>query len=144
MNDAFRDHYGFVDRPLDEQLEQIRHAMDRPDFDPALWWHVYDGEQVVANCWCNNNHEGDHTVGYVQSIGVRKPWRGRGLGKSLLLHAFGEFYRRGMKGAALDVDAESLTGATRLYESVGMSMAHRNAIYGNELRPGDDLAVREL
>ena len=39
-----------------------------------------------------------------------------------MLHSFAEFHRRGQTGAALDVDSASLTGATRLYESVGMSL----------------------
>lgn len=142
--DAFRDHYGFVERPAAESVEEIGHAMEHPEYDPTLWWHVYEGDEMVANCWCTNNHEGDKTIGYVQSLGVRKPWRGRRLGRNLLLHAFGEFYRRGMRGAALDVDAHSLTGATRLYESVGMAEEHRNATYIKELRPGQDLATRSL
>jgi ribosomal protein S18 acetylase RimI-like enzyme len=99
---------------------------------------------MVANCWCTGNHEGDDMVGYVQSLGVRKPWRGRGIARNLLLHAFGEFRRRGKRGAALDADAHSLTGATRLYESVGMREVHRNAVYVKELRSGEDLAVRSL
>ncbi len=115
-----------------------------PDADPTLWWHLYEGDQIVANCWCSNNHEGDKSVGYVQSLGVRKPWRGRGFGRNLLLHAFGEFHRRGMRGAALDVDAQSLTGATRLYESVGMTEVHQRAIYLRELRAGTELVTRSL
>ncbi len=142
--DAFRDHYGFVERPLEERLVDLRHTISRPDFDPSLWWHLYEGDEAVANLWCSGDHEGDRTVGYVGSLGVRKAWRGRGLGRNLLLHAFGEFYRRGRRGAALDVDAQSLTGATGLYESVGMTETYRNAAYAKELRPGRDFAVRAL
>ena len=142
--DAFQDHYGYVERPLEDRLEEMRHAMEHPLYDPTLWWHLYDGDEMVANLWCLNNHEGDRGVGYVQSLGVRKPWRGRGLGKNLLLHCFGEFHRRGMRGAALDVDVHSLTGATRLYEAVGMSETHRSALYLKELRAGEDLAIRTL
>lgn len=142
--DAFRDHYGFVERPLAVRVEEIRRTMHRPDFDQTLWWLVWDGGQVVANCWCIGNNEGDESVGYVMSLGVRNPWRGRGIGRALLLLAFGEFYDRGRSRAALDADAHSLTGATRLYESVGMSEIHRNAAYIKELRPGTDLATRAL
>ena len=49
--------------------------------------------------------------GYVSSLGVRRPWRKRGLGLALLQHSFGEMKRRGMTRASLDVDAENLTGA---------------------------------
>jgi ribosomal protein S18 acetylase RimI-like enzyme len=143
-SEAFRDHYGYVERPLEQRLTQLRHAMARPDFDATLWWHAFDGDEMVANCWCSGNHEGDTSVGYVQSLGVRKPWRGRGIARNLLLHAFGEFHRRGKTGAALDADAHSLTGATRLYESVGMTEIHRNAVFVKELRSGEDLATRSL
>lgn len=142
--DAFRDHYGYVDRRFEQRLEELRHNLRHPEFDPTLWWHLYEGDEIVANLWCYPAHEGDGEVGYVQSLGVRKPWRGRGIGRNLLLHAFGEFHRRGKGGAALDVDAHSLTGATRLYESVGMRETFRNAAYSKELRPGRDLSVRSL
>jgi ribosomal protein S18 acetylase RimI-like enzyme len=52
--------------------------------------------------------------------GVRRPWRRRGLGLALLRRAFGEFQRRGERLVQLGVDAASPTGATRLYERVGM------------------------
>jgi len=47
----------------------------------------------------------------------------------LLLHAFAEFRHRGLKGAVLGVDAESNTGANRLYEQAGMHVAARFDIY---------------
>ena len=142
--DAFRDHYGYVERPMEDRIAEVRQAMERPDHDPSLWWHAYDGAEMVANCWCLGNHEGDQEVGYVQSLGVRPAWRGRGIARSLLLHAMGEFYRRGRRRAALDADAHSLTGATRLYESVGMAETYRNATYLKKLRSGADLATRTL
>jgi ribosomal protein S18 acetylase RimI-like enzyme len=60
---------------------------------------------------------------------VLRPWRRRGLGRALLLQAFAAFRERGLARAALGVDAESLTGANRLYESAGMHVAARFDIY---------------
>ncbi len=140
--ESFQDHYGYVDRPVDARLEELRHRTAHARFDPSLQWHLYEGDELVAINWCNSSHEGDDTVGYVQTLGVRKPWRGRGLARSLLLLSFAEFHRRGHRGAALDVDADSITGATRLYESVGMREVHRSASYSKELRAGVDLARR--
>ncbi len=139
---AFQDHYGFVERPIEERVAELRHRTEHPLFDPELNWHLYDGGELVAVNWCNGDSEGDAAVGYVQTLGVRRPWRGRGLARNLLLHAFGEFQRRGKRRAALDVDAHSITGATRLYESVGMAETHRTANYVRELRDGVDLARR--
>lgn len=142
--ESFRDHYGFVEMPLDVGLERFRMTMGRPGFDPALWWNAYSGDEIVAHCWAYGEHEGDPTVGYVSSLGVTRPWRGRGLGRVLLETCFGELARRGKTAVALDVDAQSLTGATRLYESVGMVETFRAAACEKELRTGVDLATRSL
>ncbi len=69
-------------------------------------------------------------------VAVRHPWRGRGLGLALLRHAFGEFYRRGVREVGLSVDAVSTTGAPRLYRRAGMRVAGRYMLYQRELRPG--------
>jgi ribosomal protein S18 acetylase RimI-like enzyme len=53
-------------------------------------------------------------------VGVRPRWRGRGIGEALLSHSLNVFRRRGLAAAALNVDAENITGALRLYRKVGM------------------------
>ena len=67
------------------------------------------------------------------ALGVRRPWRGRGVGRALLLHTFGEFHRRGVDRVSLGVDAENPTGATRLYESVGMNTVLEQSVYEKSL-----------
>ena len=67
--------------------------------------------------------------GWVGTLGTRKPRRGKGLGRALLLTAFGEFYRRGETLVRLAVDAGNETGATQLYESVGMRVALQADVY---------------
>ena len=142
IDEAFRDHYGFVERPLEAGLERLRHRMSLPTFDPSLWWVAREGDTVVGACLCEPSADGDETIGYVGSLSVRRPWRSRGLAKALLLNAFGELFRRGRKAVTLHVDAQNLTGATGLYEAVGMKESERYAAFETELRPGEDLAVR--
>jgi ribosomal protein S18 acetylase RimI-like enzyme len=60
---------------------------------------------------------------------VRPGWRGRGYGRALLQHSFREFRRRGYTRAALGVDADNATGATQLYESVGMHAEQEMAVW---------------
>lgn len=67
--------------------------------------------------------------GWVGTLGTRKPWRGKGLGRALLLTAFGELCRRGETRVRLAVDAGNETGATQLYESVGMRVAWQADVY---------------
>ena len=69
---------------------------------------------------------------------MRRPWRKRGLGEALLLASFGEFYGRGMKTIGLGVDAQNPTGATRLYQKVGMVAVSEFVTYEKELRSGHE------
>ena len=56
-------------------------------------------------------------------------------GRRCCVRAFEALYARGRQGADLHVDADSLTGATRLYERVGMTAHPRFATWEKELRP---------
>jgi ribosomal protein S18 acetylase RimI-like enzyme len=102
---------------------------------------VLDGDQVAGLCLCQPTVDDEPGMGWVTTLGVRRPWRRQGLGTALLLHSFGEFYRRGIFKAGLGVDAESLTGATRLYTNAGMrpEPGKQWSLYEKELRPGVDL-----
>lgn len=142
--DGFRDHYGFVETSIDQRERRLQHYMTMTGHDPELWWVASEKERLIAFNLCEPSHEGDDGVGYVASLAVLPSHRGRGLGRALLLTAFEKFHRMGKKGAALGVDADSLTGATRLYESVGMRPGTRYALWETVLRDGEDLATLEL
>jgi len=139
--EAFRDHWGFIERPPEEEIVRWRHEVEGdPNFDPNLWFLAMDGEEIAGVCLCSPTDWSILGYGHVSSLGVLRPWRRRGLGTALLRHAFCEMFRRGKSGVSLGVDAESLTGATRLYERVGMVVDQQRDIYELELRPGIDLA----
>jgi GNAT superfamily N-acetyltransferase len=128
MIEAFEDEWNFVAMPFEEWRE-LRLVKD-PDFDPTLWFLVRDGNEIAA---VMRNEPDRSGAGFVGAIGVRKPWRKRGLALALLRHAFSEFYRRGKRRVALGVDAENPTGATRLYERAGMHVAFEAVTYGKEI-----------
>ena len=109
-----------------EEWRELRLVKD-PDFDPTLWFVVRDGDEIAA---VMRNEPDRSGAGFVGAIGVRKPWRKRGIALALLYHAFGEFYRRGKRRVALGVDAENPTGATRLYERAGMQVAFEAVALG--------------
>jgi ribosomal protein S18 acetylase RimI-like enzyme len=69
-------------------------------------------------------------------LGVRRPWRRRGLGLALLHASFREFRARGLPRALLGVDSENTTGATRLYERAGMRVERTSDSYEKVLREG--------
>jgi len=131
QNEAFRDHWGSHDVTLEEWK---RSRFDDPEFDSTLWPIAWDGPSgEVAGFSLNRYRMG---IGWIRTLGVRRPWRKRGLGEALLLHSFGEFYKRGTKTIGLGVDAQNPTGATRLYQKVGMHAASEYVTYEKELRPG--------
>lgn len=142
---SFRDHYGFVEEPFEYSLGRWRHIISHnPHFDPSLWFLALDGEQVCGVCYCTPFTEEDPEMGWVQTLGVLREWRGRGVGLALLQTAFTAFYLRGMVKVGLGVDAESLTGATRLYEKAGMRVFREYHAYELELRPGLELSTQKL
>ncbi len=129
QNEAFRDHPGSQESTLEEWQH---YRFDDPEFDGSLWMIAWDGEQV-AGFSLNRYRMG---IGWIRTIGVRRPWRKRGIGEALLLHSFAEYYRRGTHTIGLGVNAHNPTGATRLYQKVGMHPASEHVTYEKELRPG--------
>ena len=124
--EAFADHWDYHRIPFDEWRT---FAVDDHSYDPSLWWLVDDGDELAAytiNSW---HASGDPRFGWIGSLGVRRPWRRRGLATALLLHSFRDFRERGGTRVGLGVDGKNTTGAVRLYESVGMHVARRNDMY---------------
>lgn len=131
--EAFADHWEFVREPFATWRAGL---VEHPSFDPLLWFLAEEGRELAGLCLCGVHESGDPAFGYVTILAVRRPWRRRGLGLALLRHAFREFRRRGMTRAGLDVDAENLTGAVRLYERAGMWIVKRRDILEKPLSSG--------
>jgi len=55
----------------------------------------------------------DPELGFVFALGVRRPWRRRGLGLALLAHTFGVLYERGKGRVMLDGNATQSFAAVR-------------------------------
>jgi GNAT superfamily N-acetyltransferase len=143
-NESFRDHFGYVEAPFEEGLARFKHFMMGEGFDPSLWFLAMDGDEVAGICLCRPKSYDDTEMGFVNILGVRRPWRKRGVGLALLQHAFGEFYRRGKRKVGLGVDAENLTGALRLYEKAGMHVHLAFDQYEKTIRPGREISVESL
>jgi mycothiol synthase len=114
VEEAFSDHWGFEPYPREAYLEEMERA------DPALCGVALDGDEVVGGLFARLV-EG---TGWIDMIAIRRPWRGRGLAKAMLLQWFGVLRARGARSVMLNVDPENATGAPRLYERVGMRV-HR-------------------
>lgn len=136
VEESFRDVWGRPPNTYERFLSFTRAT----GFDPDLWFLAVDGEEIAGVCLCKVFG----SQGIIETVGVRRSWRGRGLGLAMLRHAFGEFHRRGTHNIWLSVDAESLTGAPRLYHRAGMHVTNSYILHQKELRAGVDLGQRVL
>lgn len=127
LQESFADHFGFVQRGFDEWSE---HRFNESAFNPDLWFVAEEGRDVVGYL-IGVEEEGKM---WVSTLGVRQHWRRRGIGEALLRHALREFRRRDHAEVGLSVDAANQTGATALYERVGMHTTRRFDIYEKRLR----------
>ncbi|MGE5176897.1 MAG: GNAT family N-acetyltransferase [Hyphomicrobiales bacterium] len=129
LQDAFSDHYAHV-RVSHEEWADRRLA--HPEFVPEICTLAWDGDQVAGALLPFRFEE----RGWIRELGVRAPWRGKGIGRALLLDAFASYAERGLPRVALGVDAENPTGATQLYESAGMKVTERFDLYEKPLGEG--------
>lgn len=108
----------------------FREMTDGDSFDPDLWHLAFAGDEMIGICFSKLIDD----AGWIDDIGVRWEWRRRGVGLALLHHAFGALYARGGQAVGLSVDAQSLTGAPRLFERAGMQIKRSYILYQKELR----------
>ncbi len=120
---AFKDHWGYVEMPFDEEVKEWEHWIETaPFYDPEKWFLAYCGDKLVGMSLCFNGTTNDKNTAYIDSVCVIKEFRKMGIAAALLKHCFSELKIAGRTKANLHVDAASLTGATKLYEGVGMKV----------------------
>ena len=90
-------------------------------FDPTLWLLACDQGAVVGFCLCQLGSSEGELIGRVAEVGVVPSRRGAGIGYALLRSGFRELCHRGAARVVLDVDAENVTSALRLYRKAGMT-----------------------
>jgi mycothiol synthase len=135
ITEAFREHFGHTPETLEEWVES---HVRLPGFDPMQFFLAVEGDEVVALLYQITRGE----VAYVASLGTRQGWRGRGIAKTLLRHSFADLARRGLKEVTLSVDSSNATGATRLYEGVGMKVDHGWNTYDRQLETAAEASSR--
>jgi mycothiol synthase len=147
IRSAFRDHWGYIERPFDEELAHwIQRWNSDPNFDPSLWQLAVAGDEVIGTALCRLALPEDPEMGFIFSLGVLRPWRRQGIAGALLRQCFAELRQRGQRRAGLGVDAGSLTNAVRLYEKAGMrpDPSQSYEIWEKELRPGVEWSTTAL
>jgi mycothiol synthase len=115
-NAIFADHWGSTARDLNQWQHEMMIA--RPH-NPGLWIIARQENQIVAECLCHTSTEGAADDGWVSIVGVRREWRGRGLGRAVLAQGLFHLQQAGYKTASLHVDANN-DAAVNLYRSLEM------------------------
>jgi len=126
-NEAFADHWG--SEPLAPDVWN-RDFVGDPFFRADLSFVALDGEEV-AGYSVDYVAESDWEAtgvreGWIGQLGVRRPWRKRGLATALLVRSMEAFRAAGLDAAALDVDTENPTGALGVYDRVGFRAIRRS------------------
>lgn len=140
LREAFKDHVFHVETPEEDGLASLRHRFATDSqMDPNLCVVLVDGDEIAASAITRRESDEDSDAGYIIALGVRKPWRRRGLGSALLVESFRRIHAAGKRRAMLHVDTDNITGATRVYERAGMVNDRTITILEKEIRPGREL-----
>jgi mycothiol synthase len=142
VNEAFSEHWGYIERPFEESFPLWKsYTFEAQGLKPELWFLAMDGDSIAGSINAMERSDLISEMGWIPTLAVCKPYRRRGLGQALLLHAFRALQAHGVKQVGLGVDAKNKSGATRLYQRVGMHVDQETVHYEIELRPGRELAV---
>jgi mycothiol synthase len=116
--DAFADDWDHQPEPFDRWVDE---EATGPRFDPTLWLLAKDGGREIGTLTASLS--GDRA--WIDYLAVLASHRGRGVGAALLRHSFSTLSHPGVERVLVNVDAENTTGATDLYERVGMRVVKR-------------------
>jgi ribosomal protein S18 acetylase RimI-like enzyme len=114
--ESFLEHYGNVPIAFASWRDRLT---ERGDDYAQVYLADLDGAPVGLLVGTRQFEE-DEDAGYVRTLGVLPAGRGHGVGTALLRDYFARSQRAGRTAVMLHVDVANVTGALRLYESVGM------------------------
>jgi GNAT superfamily N-acetyltransferase len=127
LEESFEDHFNSYRESFAEFAQRLR---EDPGHRWDHWWLALideDGDQVPGGALVSSVSPPDSTGAagsYVDYIGVHRRARGRGVAKALLNTVLADAAARGRNRVALEVDADSPTGADGLYRSMGWETAY--------------------
>jgi len=133
-NECFKEHFNYRPSPI----EETRHWLLE---NPWLQWQAYffaelEGKSVgyiSIGIDEKYNREKETLSGWINDIGVLKPFRRRGIGTALMLKGLKELKNKGLENALLYVDDENPTKAIKLYEKIGFKIVKKTQIYQKKL-----------
>ena len=134
-NEAFADHWGCAPQSTTSW------AQHESGFEPQWSWVAVDTSgpvPEVVGYLMSARYEQDwpalgYTCGFTDAVGVRGPWRGRGVATALLVAAMTSYRNAGLGFACLRVDTANPSGAGNLYAALGYEQTHGYVMYSVEI-----------
>jgi ribosomal protein S18 acetylase RimI-like enzyme len=130
-NEAFADHWG--SQPIDPArwAEQLGRSTTRMSWS---WVALDAATSEVVGYVTNAAYEQDWAAqgfsdGWTDRLGVRRPWRGRGVARALLAASMRSYVAAGLEAAGIGVDTDA-SGGFALYESLGFRSVNTLVMYG--------------
>jgi ribosomal protein S18 acetylase RimI-like enzyme len=126
--EAFADHWGSQRR---DYSDWVTLTVGSEGFLPDLSVVAFDGDEIAG--YVLSYRDADPERVYIGQVGVRRPWRRRGVAAALLAQVLRDAAAAGFATASLGVDADSPTGAVAVYERVGFTVENRAVTYAAPL-----------
>jgi mycothiol synthase len=121
-NEIFRDHWGVTAKDEDDWK---RWFTGNRAFRAATSYLILDGDRIAAYALGYEYLVDTERTGvrelWIGQVGARREYRGRGLARAAMSAVLRAGQASGYQRAGLGVDADSPTGAYRLYESLGFA-----------------------
>jgi mycothiol synthase len=127
QNRSFAGTWGFNPNTI----EEITYRINLPNSSPDDIFLIFDSDKPVGYCW-TRTESWKKTVGRIYMLGVDPDYRGRGLGRQLLLAGLSYLKSKSLRVAVLTVDSEN-KAARVLYKSVGFELWKSSLWYEKRL-----------
>ncbi len=126
--------------------EVLTERMSEPWFDAEGFLIHEIGGRIAGFCWTKvhaGGYDHDHgtspddnsaPVGEIYVIGVDPAHHGKGLGRALTIAGFGYLANLGLRRGMLYVAGDN-AAAIRLYESLGLNVAHHDDVFIGSITP---------
>jgi len=130
VNETFKEHFDFRAATVEETKWWV---LEKPWTDIADFYFGYLDDEAVGFVGVGIDskfvvHRGIKR-GWINTIGVLKFLRRKGVGTALILHGMKDLKSRGMTEVYLGVDDSNPTKAIELYKKVGFKVVHKYLTY---------------
>jgi mycothiol synthase len=127
-NEAFADHWGSTPTTRERWRLMVNSHIARLDLSCIA---VDDATGDIVGCCLNERFESDDELlgrrdGWIGTLATSRAWRGRGVASAMIRQSLHWFAAAGLTHASIGVDGDSLTGAARLYRSLGFEVRKRS------------------